>query len=150
MLLMLPFVTITDYLYELRTVARLMQPLGPGGLLYLAAAVSDFFVPPDRMAEHKIQSTDAADTVRDRAQGTGINVRVAKEDKRAANGAGTEDEAFDNFDSFPKLPRSKRLVIDLDPVPKVSKYPIDEQTACPRLTQNSSSKISSTAGRPKA
>ncbi|KXJ94176.1 DNA/pantothenate metabolism flavo protein [Microdochium bolleyi] len=59
MLLMLPFVTITDYLHELRAITRLMQPLGPQGLLYLAAAVSDFFVPPERMAEHKIQSTDA-------------------------------------------------------------------------------------------
>lgn len=29
---------------ELRAVAQLMRPLGPNGLLYLAAAVSDFFV----------------------------------------------------------------------------------------------------------
>jgi len=45
MLLVLPFVSISDYLHELRSVARLMKPLGPNGLLYLAAAVSDFFVP---------------------------------------------------------------------------------------------------------
>lgn len=44
-LLVLPFVSISDYLHELRSVAQLMQPLGPSGLLYLAAAVSDFFVP---------------------------------------------------------------------------------------------------------
>lgn len=119
MLLLLPFVTITDYLYELRAVARLIRPLGPSGLLYLAAAVSDFFVPSDRMAEHKIQSTDAADAMREKAQGTDTGVSGSKEDRRAANGGGTEDEAFDNFDSFPEVPRSKRLVIDLDPVPKV-------------------------------
>ena len=34
-----------------------MQPLGPSGLFYLAAAVSDFFIPKDRMSEHKIQSS---------------------------------------------------------------------------------------------
>jgi phosphopantothenate-cysteine ligase len=45
MLLLLPFVSISDYLHELRSVAQLMHPLGPRGLLYLAAAVSDFFVP---------------------------------------------------------------------------------------------------------
>ncbi|KAL8413611.1 hypothetical protein RB594_005032 [Gaeumannomyces avenae] len=103
LLLMLPFVTITDYLYELRAVARLMRPLGPRGLLYLAAAVSDFFVPPERMAEHKIQSTNALDP-----------------DPGADDG-----ETFDNFDSSPRVPRSKRLVVDLDPVPKFLKNLVD-------------------------
>lgn len=45
MLLFLPFVTVNDYLHLLRAVGRAMQPLGTDGLLYLAAAVSDFFVP---------------------------------------------------------------------------------------------------------
>jgi phosphopantothenate---cysteine ligase (ATP) len=95
LLLLLPFVTITDYLFELRGIAELMRPLGPRGLLYLAAAVSDFYIPPERMAEHKIQSTDMAER--------------------------TEEETFDNFDSTPRVPRSKRLVVDLDPVPKFLK-----------------------------
>ena len=59
MLLLLPFTTITEYLWELRGIATLMRPLGPRGMFYLAAAVSDFFVPKDRMAEHKIQSSDS-------------------------------------------------------------------------------------------
>ena len=50
MLLLLPFVSISDYLHELRSVAQLMRPLGPRGLLYLAAAVSDFFVPVRNLA----------------------------------------------------------------------------------------------------
>ncbi len=108
-LLMLPFVTITDYLFELRAIAQLMRPLGPSGLLYLAAAVSDFFLPPDRMAEHKIQSTDAAD-----------GLKQDKQEKAAADSVdpAEEEETFDNFDSSPRVPRSKRLVVDLDPVPK--------------------------------
>ncbi|GAB1312207.1 Phosphopantothenate--cysteine ligase cab2 [Madurella fahalii] len=108
MLLVLPFVSISDYLHELRSVARLMRPLGPRGLLYLAAAVSDFFVPPDRMSEHKIQSTNAADAVK-RTGNTGARPVVE------------EEETFDNFDSSPSVPRSKRLVVDLDPVPKFLK-----------------------------
>ncbi|KAL2128869.1 hypothetical protein VTI74DRAFT_8556 [Chaetomium olivicolor] len=108
MLLLLPFVSISDYLHELRSVAQLMRPLGPRGLLYLAAAVSDFFVPPDRMSEHKIQSTNAVDAF-----------------KKSSNGktqpAAEEEETFDNFDSSPAVPRSKSLVIDLDPVPKFLK-----------------------------
>ncbi|EGS22786.1 phosphopantothenate-cysteine ligase-like protein [Thermochaetoides thermophila DSM 1495] len=111
MLLVLPFVSISDYLHELRAIAHLMQPLGPRGLLYLAAAVSDFFIPPDRMAEHKIQSTDAVDSVKKNSN-DGRGVRTPSVE---------EEETFDNFDSSPAVPRSKRLVIDLDPVPKFLK-----------------------------
>lgn len=56
MLLSLSFNTISDYLHRLRAIAYLMQPLGPAGLIYLAAAPSDFFVPSSRLPEHKIQS----------------------------------------------------------------------------------------------
>jgi phosphopantothenate-cysteine ligase len=56
MLLLLPFTTVTEYLFELRSLATLMQPLGNRALFYLAAAVSDFFIPRERMEEHKIQS----------------------------------------------------------------------------------------------
>lgn len=108
-LLMLPFVTITDYLFELRAIAQLMRPLGPSGLLYLAAAVSDFFLPPNRMAEHKIQSTDAADSM--------IKEKQLKAEADTIDPA-EEEETFDNFDSSPRIPRSKRLIVDLDPVPK--------------------------------
>lgn len=58
LLLLLPFTTVTDYLYELRSLAVLMQPLGNRALFYLAAAVSDFFIPRERMQEHKIQSRE--------------------------------------------------------------------------------------------
>ncbi|XXH02347.1 hypothetical protein Hte_008720 [Hypoxylon texense] len=120
LLLMLPFTTITDYLHELRAVAQLMRPLGPNGLLYLAAAVSDFFVPADRMAEHKIQSTDATDMLKQKQQGP---TTITKEERQPA--PQQEDEAFDNFDSSPAVPRSKRLIVDLDPVPKFLKNLVD-------------------------
>ncbi|KAF5512474.1 Phosphopantothenate--cysteine ligase CAB2 [Colletotrichum aenigma] len=117
MLLMLPFTTITDYLFELRAIAGLLGPLGPSALLYLAAAVSDFFLPQDRMAEHKIQSTNATDS---------LSSSKPAPQPRNGNGAPSEDEeTFDNFDSSPAIPRSKRLIIDLDPVPKFLQNLVD-------------------------
>lgn len=118
MLLMLPFVTIGDYLHELRAISRLMKPLGPRGLLYLAAAVSDFFVPPERMSEHKIQSTDAASALQKKLSQEG-------QQQQQQSPTAEEEEAFDNFDANPKVPRSKRLVIDLDPVPKFLENLVD-------------------------
>lgn len=61
MLLLLPFTTVTDYLFELRSLATLMQPLRERTMFYLAAAVSDFFIPEDKMEEHKIQSSERPD-----------------------------------------------------------------------------------------
>lgn len=58
MLLLLPFTTVTEYLFELRSLATLMHPLGSRAMFYLAAAVSDFFIPRDKMEEHKIQSSE--------------------------------------------------------------------------------------------
>lgn len=71
------FVTVNDYLWLLKELAEIVKPLGKRAMFYLAAAVSDFFLPQDRVvspppprcvcrvyadprvaeAEHKIQST---------------------------------------------------------------------------------------------
>ncbi|OVA16482.1 DNA/pantothenate metabolism flavoprotein [Macleaya cordata] len=56
LLLKLPFTTIFEYLQILRMVATSMKSLGSHGMFYLAAAVSDFYVPWESMVEHKIQS----------------------------------------------------------------------------------------------
>ncbi|BBG95692.1 4-phospho-panto-thenoylcysteine synthetase [Prunus dulcis] len=56
LLLKLPFTTIFEYLQMLQMIALSMRSLGPHAMLYLAAAVSDFYVPWKSMAEHKIQS----------------------------------------------------------------------------------------------
>ena len=100
MLLVLPFVTITDYLWALRDVAKLMRPLGSSALFYLAAAVSDFFVPKDRMAEHKIQSSE-------------VGTPATNGEHATTNGISSSSH------------HSKKLVIDLDPVPKFLKRLVD-------------------------
>ncbi|KAG8960365.1 hypothetical protein FRC03_006604 [Tulasnella sp. 419] len=56
MLLRLTFVTINDYLWLLRGVSENLSAIGKNAMYYLAAAVSDFFLPTQKMSEHKIQS----------------------------------------------------------------------------------------------
>ncbi|KAG5646747.1 hypothetical protein DXG03_002429 [Asterophora parasitica] len=50
------FVTVNDYLWLLRAVTQELSLLGKKSMYYLAAAVSDFFLPRQKMSEHKIQS----------------------------------------------------------------------------------------------
>ncbi|KAH7912378.1 DNA/pantothenate metabolism flavoprotein [Hygrophoropsis aurantiaca] len=52
----LTFVTVNDYLWLLRAVSQEMSVLKRNAMYYLAAAVSDFFLPRQKMSEHKIQS----------------------------------------------------------------------------------------------
>ncbi|PSN63238.1 phosphopantothenate-cysteine ligase-like protein, partial [Corynespora cassiicola Philippines] len=97
-LLILSFVTISEYLWDLREVAKLMQPLGPSAMFYLAAAVSDFFVPHDRMVEHKIQSNEEF------SQGPEEQSNAVKPAART---------------------EGRSLIIDLEPVPKFLKQLVD-------------------------
>ncbi|PVF95083.1 DFP-domain-containing protein [Serendipita vermifera] len=53
------FVTVDDYLFLLRGIAGVLggkDGVGRNAMYYLAAAVSDFFLPRQKMSEHKIQS----------------------------------------------------------------------------------------------
>ncbi|XP_065345217.1 phosphopantothenate--cysteine ligase [Cloeon dipterum] len=56
-LLMVPFTHLTEYLWLLRVSSEAMGALGSRAMLYLAAAVSDFYIPTDQMPEHKMQSS---------------------------------------------------------------------------------------------
>ncbi len=48
--------TRRSYFFLLQAAAAALAPLGARACLFLAAAVSDFFVPQAAMATHKIQS----------------------------------------------------------------------------------------------
>lgn len=109
MLLLLPFVTITEYMWNLREIAILMKPLGSSALFYLAAAVSDFFVPKHRMVEHKIQSSNEFNK-------PSAQIPDSSGDKQA----GGEHEPLPAAHM-----QDKSLIIDLDPVPKFLKRLVD-------------------------
>ncbi|CAG9460296.1 unnamed protein product [Pedinophyceae sp. YPF-701] len=57
-LLTLRFATLFEYLVVLRAVAQEAGGYGAGVAFYLAAAVSDFYIPWASLTEHKIQSRD--------------------------------------------------------------------------------------------
>ncbi|TPX41223.1 phosphopantothenate---cysteine ligase (CTP) [Synchytrium endobioticum] len=60
LLLMIDFVTVTDYLFLLRRITQIVALARESAMYYLAAAVSDFYIPASKMVEHKIQSGDGA------------------------------------------------------------------------------------------
>lgn len=57
-LLMVPFTTLPEYLHLLRNTSEILSTIDKQALLYLAAAVSDFYVPSSQMVTHKIQSVN--------------------------------------------------------------------------------------------
>eukprot|EP00656_Telonema_subtile_P042739 TRINITY_DN4859_c0_g2_i2.p1 TRINITY_DN4859_c0_g2~~TRINITY_DN4859_c0_g2_i2.p1 ORF type:complete len:240 (+),score=90.25 TRINITY_DN4859_c0_g2_i2:73-792(+) len=58
LLLSVPFETLDQYLYLLRSSCMAGRSAGRNVCLYLAAAVSDFFVAAANMPEHKMQSSE--------------------------------------------------------------------------------------------
>ncbi|KAJ3077275.1 hypothetical protein HDU98_004237 [Podochytrium sp. JEL0797] len=54
----IPFVDVSEYLFLLHEISTLLQPLESRAMLYLAAAVSDFYIPLSKLTHHKIQSGD--------------------------------------------------------------------------------------------
>lgn len=57
-LLWVEFQTLSEYLHLLQMCSTCLQGLGRSAMLYLAAAVADFYIPKDQMPEHKIQSAE--------------------------------------------------------------------------------------------
>lgn len=49
MLLLANFVTLSDYLFKLKSSTRILATIGRSAMYYLAAAVSDFFIPVEKM-----------------------------------------------------------------------------------------------------
>nr|ACO12202.1 C4B3.18 [Lepeophtheirus salmonis] len=62
-LLEVTFRSLADYLWLLRALSLELSPLESRVLLYLAAAVSDFYVPDTELPQHKIQSAEGARTL---------------------------------------------------------------------------------------
>ncbi|CAK9439172.1 uncharacterized protein LODBEIA_P33960 [Lodderomyces beijingensis] len=60
-LLLIPYTTVNQYLYTLKTISEALKIYQNKAVFYLAAAVSDFFIPQSRMPQHKIQSSATTD-----------------------------------------------------------------------------------------
>ncbi|GLG92653.1 Phosphopantothenate--cysteine ligase [Gryllus bimaculatus] len=62
-LLCVGFTSLADYLWLLRAACELLTPFKTRALLYLAAAVSDFYIPSHQMPTHKMQSDSGPPTI---------------------------------------------------------------------------------------
>jgi len=58
LLLTVPFRTVEQYLAKLKVCSQAINDCQSLGLIYLTAAVSDFYIPKNEKSEHKIQSRD--------------------------------------------------------------------------------------------
>lgn len=58
LLLPVEFNTLSEYLHLLKAAAQALSTIGAAAMFYLAAAVSDFYIPASEMPEHKIQSSN--------------------------------------------------------------------------------------------
>lgn len=57
-LLPIEFSALSEYLHLLKAAAQALSTIGSKAMFYLAAAVSDFYIPASEMPEHKIQSSN--------------------------------------------------------------------------------------------
>uniref|UniRef100_A0A3P8PZB2 Phosphopantothenate--cysteine ligase n=1 Tax=Astatotilapia calliptera TaxID=8154 RepID=A0A3P8PZB2_ASTCA len=64
LLLPIEFSTLSEYLHLLKAAAQALSKIGSKAMFYLAAAVSDFYIPASEMPEHKIQSSNGPLQVR--------------------------------------------------------------------------------------
>lgn len=62
-LLCISFTSLTEYLWLLRAACECLAPFGSRAILYLAAAVSDFYIPSNEMPIHKMQSEAGPPTI---------------------------------------------------------------------------------------
>lgn len=58
LLLPVEFNALSEYLHLLKAAAQALGTIGSKAMFYLAAAVSDFYIPASEMPEHKIQSSN--------------------------------------------------------------------------------------------
>lgn len=94
-LLVLPFTTVNQYIWSLKSITKLMN--NTHCIFYLAAAVSDFFVPYSRLPTHKIQSGEYSKSLKQK----------------------TNDP--DDPQSNASTTKEGKLVLNLEPVPKFLK-----------------------------
>lgn len=60
-LIKIPFTTVSEYLFLLRMISLCCKSMSRKVLFYLAAAVSDFYIPDSKIVKHKIHSKDGLD-----------------------------------------------------------------------------------------
>ena len=105
LLITINFQTVDDYLHKLQLCSEAISIAGPLGLVYLAAAVSDFYIPHEKRALHKIQSRDY-----------GIRSQTSSSPNVSSSATSEEENSGDNN---MQLQSDNSLSLTLYPVPKI-------------------------------
>mmetsp|Transcript_29003 Transcript_29003/g.61546 ORF Transcript_29003/g.61546 Transcript_29003/m.61546 type:complete len:532 (+) Transcript_29003:42-1637(+) len=101
LLLTIDFRTVDEYLHKLQLCSKALNTCGSLALVYLAAAVSDFYIPDEKKVLHKIQSRDY-----------GIKSQASS----SASSFGEDSESEKNTI---QIQSDNTLTLTLYPVPKV-------------------------------
>mmetsp|Transcript_780 Transcript_780/g.1539 ORF Transcript_780/g.1539 Transcript_780/m.1539 type:complete len:564 (+) Transcript_780:211-1902(+) len=125
LLLTVTFRTVEDYLTKFQMCCEAVNICGTLGLVYLAAAVSDFYIPKDKRAIHKIQSRDyGLQSTAHSSSGESVTSFGAEGgSNRVSNEDGIESQRSS------QLGEGNTLTLTLYPVPKV--IPSLRKTWCP-------------------
>jgi len=107
MLITINFQTVDDYLHKLQLCSEAINMSGSLGLVYLAAAVSDFYIPQEKRALHKIQSRDY-----------GIKSQASSSIESSSSENGNTDDN-NNIENTMQIEEDNTLTLKLYPVPKV-------------------------------
>ena len=113
LLLTVPFRTVEEYLAKLKLCTEAMEDCQSMGLIYLTAAVSDFYIPKAKRALHKIQSRNY-DLENGNGGGSTPSNAVSRNEKED-----TISETSGKDASTAELKDSGELTLTLHPVPKV-------------------------------
>ena len=106
LLITINFQTVDEYLQRLQLCSETLNIAGSLGLVYLAAAVSDFYIPQEKRALHKIQSRNYG--IQSRASSTSDTSSMISEET-------TQDDANN---ATLQLQSDNTLNLTLYPVPK--------------------------------
>lgn len=105
MLLTIDFQTVDDYLNKLQLCSEAINTCGSLALVYLAAAVSDFYIPKEKRVLHKIQSRD----YRIKSQAS----------SSASSSSSLGDNNEETAENTIQIQADNTLTLTLYPVPKV-------------------------------
>ena len=110
LLLTINFRTVDDYLHKLQVCSEAINVCGSLALVYLAAAVSDFYIPEEKRVLHKIQSRDYG--IKSQASSSIVSTSSFGGESISSSSDATETTTM-------QIQSDNTLTLKLYPVPKV-------------------------------
>ncbi|KAL7543327.1 hypothetical protein ACHAXR_012679 [Thalassiosira sp. AJA248-18] len=113
LLLTINFRTVDDYLHKLQMCSEAVNMCGSLAVVYLAAAVSDFYIPDEEKVLHKIQSRDYG--IKSQASSMASSFGSSNNNHGESSSSSAEDDEENKM----QIQSDNTLTLTLYPVPKV-------------------------------